>query len=434
MSFGNKVNQPDATTLLSLWLEEEIESLRGQRTEVEARIQRAERRLTMLRDQTTPVQATATQGAPALSQAMRSAEESVSPRELPPPQEAPTVPKRSIVSLGLETRTQNAINKAGIASFAQLISMTPATLRALPGFGAGCLTDLEAALDRAGFALARSVGNGRRARGSASNDAPTHRSAELRMGRTEGIASEASSETDKPESSRTNTLAPQYPAAFEGAVQLAYRFGVVRVDDIERLLGAGDGAAERALKSDPHWQSAPGGWFIRTTFAQSWLAKRTIEVLNGVKSVAIEPLFQALKRVATPKFLEHGCRMPTRALLITLVQELRTEGVRFDMVGEIVSADTMIHDRELSGTAQAILKAFDTHHRALTGAELTGKIQSGGLSEASAQVALSTSPLVHRLERGVYGLVGRHADVRDISNARLRREVVKMAGGVEGVG
>ncbi|MEO7999152.1 MAG: hypothetical protein ABI852_16985, partial [Gemmatimonadaceae bacterium] len=210
-----------------------------------------------------------------------------------------------------------------------------------------------------------------------------------------------------------------------------YRFGVIRAEALGASLGIMHVAAEAALRADDRWTSTGNGWFMRANVTQSWIARRIIEVLNAVRSIAIEPLFQSLKRVATKKFIEQGCQMPTRGLLVKFVQELRAEGVRFDIVLEIASVDAPVHDRESSGTTQSILKTFDAQHRALTGSEVASKFESFGMSFASAQLALSSSPLITRLERGIYGLVGRHADTRDIANARLRREAGKLVASVD---
>ena len=432
MSYDNKVHQPDASTLLKLWLEHDVASMQSQRAELDARIQRAQQLLATLGDPAgLPHRETHFEALSVTESEL--AQSDTAPHDPPTPHHpTTTLPRRSIISLGLETRTHNAIVNAGITSFTQLVGMTPNELRALPGFGAGCMNDLEEALRRVGVELPHAAAHQSAAPTNGATSAPQHHSATTQTFESAAELSENAFRPDTRELSVSVNEPPQRDSSgYNAAIALAYRFGVIRVEDLASTLSVANGVAEDELKADTNWRALPGGWFVRDSFTQSWIAKRTFEVLNGIKSVAIEPLYQALKRVAAPKFLEYGCRMPTRALLVTLVQELRTEGVRFDIIKEIVSTDGLIHDRELSGTAQAILKAFDTHHRALTGAEVTAKIQSAGLSEASAQVALSTSPLVHRLERGVYGLVGRHADVRDIANARLRREVARMPEGVE---
>jgi|GEM_PF-2348136 len=65
----------------------------------------------------------------------------------------------------------------------------------------------------------------------------------------------------------------------------------------------------------------------------------------------------------------------------------------------------------------------------LSAAEIGAALQATGISEASATAARSSSPLLTRLERGVYGLVGRPADLREIASARVRREAAKEQGG-----
>jgi len=640
-SYNNQVHTPDAAGLLGVWLEEDLQSLRSQRDELDARILRVEQRLNTLtglfslRNDVTVTgyepaadpRPTATLGTTALDPAtLNSAVAENATFDHSMAERADAEPKRSILALRLETRTHNALTKAGVTSFAQLVSMTPDALRALPGFGAGCLQDLEAALERVHIALPRSSDNESARASSAQTSGSTppavavftraatptptlvvpslnammahlnddalrtvhalntnetllsasaramltraleaestdiattsgfstpemlkqisttlallqrasHRSpvsilqdiavntmgvsdsdltvatrylgldgAEFEtldaIGEREGVTRErirqrvsrfrqcaaerrpllllvreavsVLQQLNKPVTmpewcaalpswlsgtrpadlliiqtlesfgwvdsnswhesagitfvmAGAQLTAPMqdYESRYEGAIALHYRFGVICADDVRQSLDITEAAADGALRADERWSATGNGWFMRATVAPSWIAKRTIEVLNAVRSVAIEPLYQSLKRVAAHKFLEQGCRMPSRSLLVKLVQELRVEGVRFDIVHEIASVDAPVHERELSGTTQAILKAFGTNHRALTGTELTSTFASLEMSEASAQVALSTSPLVTRLERGIYGLVGRHADMRDVAGARLRRE------------
>ncbi|MEP6832988.1 MAG: DNA-directed RNA polymerase subunit alpha C-terminal domain-containing protein [Gemmatimonas sp.] len=588
-SYDNQVQAPDAASLLAIWLEEDLQSLRSQREELDARILRIEQRLSILHDRETP-RSDAEVGGSALVASQS------------PVVTATVVPRRSIMSLRLETRTHNALTKAGVASFAQLVGMTAEELRALPGFGAGCLQDLEGALERVHVTLPRSSDNlaanailkhldedalrtihtlntnetllSASARAllthaleaeftnvatasgfttpellkqitatlvllqRASEQKPVSLLPDIALnligvsdsdlavttrylgldgtepetleaiGEREGVTRERIRQRvtrfrqsaaerrpllllvreavgvlqrlNKPvtmpewcaalpswlsgtrpadllliqtlesfgwvdanswhESSGitfvmagAKVTAPieDYQSRYEEAIALHYRFGVICADDLRQVLDITEAAADGALRADERWSATGNGWFLRTTVAQSWIARRVVEVLNGVKSVAIEPLYQSIKRIATHKFLEQGCRMPSRSLLIKLVQELRFDGVRFDIVHEIASVDAPVHDRELSGTTQAILQAFGQNHRALTGAEMSSKFGDAGLSEASAQVALSTSPLVTKLERGIYGLVGRHADMREIASARLRREAGTLVVNVE---
>jgi len=646
MSYNNQVQAPDAASLLALWLEEDLQSLRSQRAELDARIQRGEQRLRALQGLVPVGSDAALAGSEPQQDRMLTAtfdSAALSPAAFDPATLNPTVPepsapdqsiaertnvapKRSIMSLRLETRTHNALMNGGVTSFGQLVSMKPHELRAIPGFGAGCLKDLEIALARVQVALPNSSNTSARSTSSTTVDRATASASSalaaatpvqvttaptanaigthlnddalrtvhainanatvlgasargmltrvLETESTDGATTTSGFSTPETLKQITATLAlmqraidrppvsilhdvalnligvsdadlavttrylgldgaesetldaigeregvtrerirqrvarfrqcaaekgpllllvreavsvlqrlnkpvtlhewcaalppwlsgtrptdllivhtlesfgwidpnswnesagikfvmagPQleapmqdYQSRYEAATALHYRFGAVCADDLRQALDITEAAAAGALSADARWTAKGNGWFMRANTAQSWIAKRIIEVLNGVRAIAIEPLYQSLKRVATHKFLEQGCRMPSRALLARLVQELRSEGVRFDIVHEIASLDTPVRDTDLSGTTQAILKAFDTNHRALTGAELASKFGEAGLSEASAQVALSTSPLVTRLERGIYGLVGRQADIRDIAGARLRRE------------
>ena len=445
MSYNNQVETPDATTLLALWLEEDLESLRRDRLELDARIQRAEHRLSILRgsgsrqmDGATPtgdsavaslqdsIAASVMAEAPSQAAPQAPTHTSAEASATAPAPSPPTSPRRSIISLGLETRTYNALIKAGFTSFAQLMSMSRGEFRALQGFGAGCVTDLEAALARVNLTLpAKSQNAATNAEDAATTPAPSAPGDAPQSLRPDNVPPDSAA----PEAPRTEiaaTPATATPPQYETTIALHYRFGALRAESVRDALGITDTAALDLLKADTRFTAHSGGWFVRTPIEQSWIARRIIEILNGVRSIAIEPLYQAIRRVAAHKFLEHGRNMPSRSLLGIIVQELRTEGVRFDIIREIASVDAPTSDRELSGATQAILKAFDAHHRALTSAEMIPAFLEMGLTEASSHVALSTSPLVHRLERGIYGLVGRQADTRDIGLARLRRETGKL--------
>lgn len=384
--YDNKVDTPELRTVLALWLEDDLATMQREREELDARIRRTAERLEMLRG------------------LRRDVESPERPESVVEQQTAPMVdkiaatpagsdaiaishPTRSIMSLKLETRTHNALTNGGVTSFSQMMTMSRDQLRALPGFGAGCLQDLEAALERVGITLPEPP------QMTADNAAA---SAEVEM------------------------------SPVESVMDLRYRFGVTCADDIRHALNIDESESEHVLRSDARFVALDSIWIMRQEVESSWIGRRIVEVLSAMKSIAIEPLYQSIKRVAGSKFLEQGCRMPPRSVLIKLVQQLRAHGVLFDIVHEIVSLQTPVAESELSRTNQAILKAFGPRHRALCSAEVVAAFESAGMSEASANLALSTAPLIVRLERGIYGLLGRTADLRDIASARMRREAGKL--------
>ncbi|MGV3710402.1 MAG: DNA-directed RNA polymerase subunit alpha C-terminal domain-containing protein [Gemmatimonas sp.] len=436
---NNRADAVDAASLLSAWLEEDLAALKSQRTELDTRIARAEQRLQMLRER---------QGAgnPHRTISTSDPQPTTSTRTDAAPTSAPTTPtydgpRRSIMSLGLENRTYNALVKHGITSFAQLVNTPRGELRNLQGFGAGSLADLEAALARVDITL---PDNGAKSptpaapavapRIEARVESRVEPRAESRTeslpwmnGYSNKVATPAvtpHAETDTDEAEAEAEPSTGETPSYEDATALHHKFGVLRLEDIRDTLGITDIAALDLLKADTRWTAHGGGWYVRTPVEQSWIARRVIEILSAVKSIAIEPLYQAVKRIAANKFLEQGCHMPTRSLLAKMVQELVVEGVRFDIIKEIASMPAPTG--ELSGSTRAILNAFGTGHRAITNAEILPHFLEVGMTEGSANVAISTSPLITKLERGIYGLVGRHADMRDIASARLRREAGKI--------
>jgi hypothetical protein len=438
-SFTNRVETGDTSRILLTWLEEDLESLRSQRTELDQRIARVEQRISTLRDPRAMDHASngTTNGASNGSSNGSSSSDSMPPASTNGTSAAPDTPaydgpRRSIISLGLENRTYNALVKHGVSSFPQLMKMSRSELRALPGFGAGSLADLEAALARVDVTLPEGS-----SRSSASHANPKSASLQSTNGYSNAIESSASTSeatshngpvNHDSEANTTNRVASA--TQYEEATALAFKFGVLRLESLRDALNISDNSTFDLLNEDSRWTAHGGGWYVRTPVEQSWIAKRVVEILSAVRSIAVEPLYQAIKRIAANKFLEHGCQMPTRSLLVKIVQELVVEGVRFDIIKEIASMDAPTG--ELSGSTRAILSAFGTGQRAIINAEIMPHFLEIGMTEGSANVAISTSPLIIKLERGIYGLVGRNADMRDIANARLRREAGKALEPVEG--
>ncbi|MEP6780007.1 MAG: DNA-directed RNA polymerase subunit alpha C-terminal domain-containing protein [Gemmatimonadaceae bacterium] len=390
------------------WFEEDLALLRQQRADLDARIQVLESRVAALRGYATQMAGDSSAPEPATSEnllrpmVVARAESIAVPTPAPRAEPAPTVLnavaeppvayKQSIMSLGLETRTYNALVNNDIKSFAQLVATTPGQLRDMQGFGAGSLSDLERALTRVGHALAveKTTARARPTRATSEHD-----------------------ERDQPSSSGGSAL-------YDSVTIIPYQFGVIHAEDLQKMMKVSETDSKEMLRGDSRWVDANGGWYVRDRMPQSWIARRILEVLNAVKRVRVEALHQSIKRIAARKYTDEGWRMPSRALLGRIVESLRSEGVHFDIVHEMAHVDGTLEIREMSGTSRAVLQAFGANFRALSGADISAAIQASGMSEASANVALSTSPLVIKLERGIYGLVGRTATLRDIANARIK--------------
>ena len=421
---SSPVTQPTNFGALLQWFEEDLDALRRQRADMDARLGTLEARIAALRVSVsqateapfapTPAVRTAApaepsvQSASVVSPVVVHREATVVAESAALPQSAPTVERRSIISLSLQPRTYNSLMNGAVRSFTQLIAMTPAELLKLPRFGAHSLSDLQRALARVGVSLPGDRW---------SSAAPATHRAELDNSSANSALLLQRSDDNAVDQSRGNV-----PAGYDDITALPFKFGAVHVEDLQKALGVDEVTSRNLLDHDERWTAASGGWYARSNMKQSWISRRIVEVLNAVKSINIEPLYQSIKRIATPRFTKEGWRMPSRTLLVRMVEDLRGDGVHFDVVHEIARIDAPIESREMSGTSKAVLEVFGATQRALSGAALSVAIQKSGMSLASAQLALSSSPLVIKLERGIYGLVGRTATMRDIANARAKPE------------
>lgn len=170
------------------------------------------------------------------------------------------------------------------------------------------------------------------------------------------------------------------------------------------------------LRASSRWEPLARDWFVLRNARGCSVGSRAHQVLDLLAPLSIADLRYAMRREMRRRRLTRGIPLPPRAVFRRVLKNAGcivprgTDEVRLRRPGT---------GQPSSATDRAILSAFATSPVA-TVYELDAAVQARGLSFSSSRVSSTFSPLLRRVEYGVYTLLGREVSDAYVAAARAR--------------
>lgn len=164
------------------------------------------------------------------------------------------------------------------------------------------------------------------------------------------------------------------------------------------------------------WLDEESGWF----WINSGKRNALLSAIDKVLAVAGETTVVQLKRALVRKRRLDGV-VPTRAILGELLRQL--PDVEVTGLGIVTDRRPRSEQELLADSERELVRVFRECGPVLTYGEATQRLIDNGMPRATAQMRVSDSPIVRRLERGVYALVGVRTTPGEVEAALQRSGV-----------
>jgi hypothetical protein len=202
----------------------------------------------------------------------------------------------------------------------------------------------------------------------------------------------------------------------DAAVARGYSWGVIHESTVADLCGCARSLARGALLGDERLIEGMHGWFLRRENDGGALGRRIPRVLAALGPLPVSVLRRGLKRAIRKPMRGKPEPLPVPPAKL-LLQLASREGAYVARDGTCSpNPDWRL---EVSPTDKALLAAFEGA-AAVAFWQIDEAFLQHGLSIHSARMTVTYSPLVSRLEYGVYGLLGRTAGEPDRNIARAK--------------
>lgn len=179
-----------------------------------------------------------------------------------------------------------------------------------------------------------------------------------------------------------------------------------------------DGAHVRSvLRAGTRWEALADGWWIVRNARAAFLGSRAEHVLSLLAPLSLAELRYGLRREMRRRHHLRPLSLPPRHVLRRIL--LRT-GAAIPRGTDQVSLRKPRPLAALARTEKALFGTFDGERTAATIFEIEATMKAAGLSIASARGATTFSPLLARVDYGVYALLGSHPSPDAVAAARRR--------------